>query len=162
MKRSLALLGALLLLSGCSGDTRDDLITSTVTAMDEAATQLNTLAKDITKSVDKAKKDGTPQPDFTDPLKYTEKLSKTGQKMQIIKGQLESIRNTITPQEREQNAEERKAAINQSFKKLQEGRAALEEALKQAADFNKGETRKLEDKIREAIGPFESLARQSS
>jgi outer membrane murein-binding lipoprotein Lpp len=164
MIRSLALVGLLLscLLAGCSGETREDLISNTVNAMDEAAKQLDTLAKDVHKALDKAKKDGTNQLDFTDAIKSTEKLAKTGQKMVAIKGQLESIRSTITPEEKEKNAEEKKAAINRSYKSLQDGKAELEKALKEASEVNRAETRKLEDKLREAIGPFESLSRQSS
>jgi oligoendopeptidase F len=165
MIRSLLLLGTLLLVglaSGCSGDTREDLIANTLNAMDEAAKELDTLAKDVNKAVDKAKGEKSNQLDFTEALKYTDKLALTGKKMQAIKGQLESMRSTITPDEREKNAEEKRGAINSSFKRLQEGRTELEKALKNAEEVNKSETKKLNDKIKEAIGPFESLSRQSA
>jgi outer membrane murein-binding lipoprotein Lpp len=161
MKRSLVLVGALLL-AGCGGDAPDDLISNTVNAMDEAAKQLDTLAKDINKSVDKAKKDGTTQVDFSEAVKYTDKLAKTGMKMQAIKGQLEAMRGKVTPEEQQQNAEEKKSAINQSFKRLVEGKNELDKSLQAAAELNRNETKKLEEKIREALGTFESLARQSS
>jgi uncharacterized protein YciI len=165
MTRSLVLLGTLLLsglLAGCSGDTREDLISNTVNAMDEAAKEVELVAKDVNLAVDKAKKENSNQLDFTDTLKATEKLAATGRKMQKIKGDLEATRSSITEEERKENAKEQAGRINNSFKRLFEQQEKLENALKAAAEVNRAETQKLRDKIREAIGPFESLSRQSA
>jgi len=165
MRRSLVPLGTLLLaglLPGCSGDTREDLISSTINALNEAAKQLDTIAKDVTKAVDKAQKDGANQLDLGDALKATEKLALTGRKMQVIKGQLESMRGKVTDEERQENAKEKGPAINDSFKRLLKEQDELEKALGKAIEVNRPETQKLREKIKEAIGPFESLSRQSA
>jgi hypothetical protein len=165
MRRSLVLLGTFLLsglLAGCGGDTREDLISRTVGAMNEAAKQMDTIAKDVTKAVDKAQKDGSNQLDLADALKATEKLAVTGRKMQQIKGELESMRGKVTDEEKQENAKDKGPMINDSFKRLLKEQNTLEEALGKANEVNRAETQKLREKIKEAVGPFESLSRQSA
>ncbi len=165
MKRSLVWLGSLLLsvvLVGCGSETQDDLITHTLNAVNEAAKQFNTIAKNVNDAVDKAEKDGVKQLDFTTTQKPLETLEQAGMKMQRIKSELESRRGSITEEQQKENFETKRGAINEAYKRLQKDSEELTKALDKARQVNSTETQQLETKIRKAVGPFESLSRQSA
>jgi hypothetical protein len=165
MKRSLVLLGTFFLmglLSGCGEESRNDIITGTNATMSEAAANIESVAKGVKEAVDKAQKENSNQLDFTNIQKPIEQLGKSGEKMQKIKATLESMRGSITQEEKVQNAENEKSNINNNYKRLVQKSDELETALKKAAEVNERETRELRDKIRKALGPFESLSRQGA
>lgn len=167
MKRLAGLLAVLVgcgLLTGCGNESRTDLITDTVKMMNDAAVQMGSVTKQVNVAVEKAKKEGTgKQLDLSAAIKATETLRKTGDNAQKIKARLEAQRESITEKEREslhQN-EDLIRDVNNAYGQLVKEKRDLEKALTEAAAINRRATDQLRDKIREAVGPFESLARQS-
>jgi outer membrane murein-binding lipoprotein Lpp len=165
MKRSLLFLAGVLLtglLSGCGDETRSDLISATVSTMNEAAGQLDTLTKNVNEAVDKAQKESSNQLDFGSALKTVDLLGKTGKKMQDIKGKLESIRSSITTEEKEENAKNDSGKINETYRRLVKSQTELDTALKRAATVSDKDTRELRDKLGKAIGVYEAMNRQGA
>lgn len=167
MKRLAGLAAALVtcgLLAGCGGESRADLVNTTVQMMRDAAVQMGSVTKQINTAVEKSKKEGGgKQLDLSAAIKATETLRKTGDNAQRIKAKLEEQRDSITEAERKRlhENEELVRNVNDAYSQLVKEKRDLEKALVEATAIDRRATERLRDKIREAVGPFESLARQS-
>ena len=163
MKRILSLTAAVLMtagLAGCGGDERKDVVQGVLSMMDQAASDVANIRKRVDEAVDKSKKDNAPL-DFTEAAKAAETLRKeTGPFAQKRKAEVEAIRGKLDADAKQAFAEEFKGKVNETFKRLVTEKNKLNEALEKADQIDKQKTDDLRAKIREAEGPFESLARQ--
>jgi hypothetical protein len=159
MKRFLVLVGTLLLssvLAGCGGESRDDLISATVNMMNEAASEIDSIQKNVNDAVKKSKESNAPL-DFTDAIKKCEKLK---QRLQVVAG-------SITEDERKTNEENNKQRINDSFHRLVKARDELQQALDNVEALSKGnvayqtKAKELRDKLKDALSPYETMSRQT-
>ena len=162
MRRIPVLLGTFALcglLIGCGGDSRDYLVTQTVSLMNEAATATTGITESVNTAV-KASGKVRDKLDLTEAVKATDALRDTGKKLQEMKQRTENLRGTISEEERSENADEYRNKIVASLQELTKAKDALQVALAEAEKLNRKEAEKLRVKIREAEGPFEAVARQ--
>ena len=162
MRRLPVLLGTFALcglLVGCGGDTRDYLVTQTVSLMNEAATATNGVTESVTKAVKTAGTDKN-KLDLTEAAKATDALRETGKKLQEMKQRTDNLRGQVDQGERDANAEAYRTKIVGSMEELTTAKESLQKALKEAENLNKKKTDDLRTKIREAEAPFEAIARQ--
>ena len=167
MKRALVWVGSFCLsmcFIGCGSDQRSDLISRTVAMMDNAQAQLKLVKNNVNDAVKKAQQPGSTL-DFTDAIKSTDALKKIGDTAQEIKRQQAAL-PPISKEEQEANAESSKQRIQESFKRLVQEEDELKKALDSTEPLAKANTqnatkvRELRDKLREALSPFETMARQ--
>lgn len=161
MTRLLVLCGAVAccgLLSGCTSDPKGDAVGNVVARMGDAVNDINNIKDEINKAVAKSEKDKQPL-DLTEAGKMTEKLKETGKKAQEIKvKQIEQVKVSASEQSELDNRFQ--TQIRNAFSDLQKAHTELEKALQKAETIDRDKVEDLRTKIREARGPFETLARQ--
>ncbi len=162
MKRSALLLGAFwfcFILSGCSSDAQGDAVGNVVQLMQGAAGDIELVTREVDSAVNKFQKDKTPL-DLGEAIKMTKKLEETGKKAQEAKvKQIDRVKVADT-EEKDELAAKFKGRINDAFSALMKAKKNLGEALQKAEAIDRDKTEELRTKIREAEGPFETLARQ--
>ncbi len=160
MKRMLVLCGAVALcglFAGCASHPQDEAIGAVISRMTEAAGDITNIAEQVDKAVDRHNKDKKPL-DLTEADKMTEKLKDTAKKAQELKvKQIEQVK--VGEEERAELVSKYKTPINNAFKGLLEAKTKLNTALQKAEPIDHDKVEELRTKIREAEGPFETLAR---
>jgi hypothetical protein len=166
MKRSLVLLGTLVLcgsLAGCATDPRDDAINSIVQLMNDSASEVTSISKKVQEAVDKHQKENVPL-DFSEAIKATKNLEKFGKEAQDRKAKIiDLIKTPETDEQKKDYAERFAGPINGAFSSLVKAKTTLNETLTKAEAISedaKAKVQELRTKIREAEGPFETIARQ--
>jgi hypothetical protein len=164
MKRTLVLLGTFGLcgvLSGCASDPQGDAISNVIQKMNDATGDIESIAKEVDSAVKKQEKEQKAI-DFAEAIKMAKNLEKTGKELQKLK--VEQITNLKPPDEeaKKEHAQQFRSRINVAFNSLLQSKAKLNEALQKASanPDNKEKVDDLRTKIREAEGPFETIARQ--
>jgi len=164
MKRLLVTLGTILFcsaLSGCSGDPQSVAIANVIDKMREASGDIGSIAKEVETALKKQEKENKSL-DLSAAITATTKLESTGKNLQKIK--VEHINNLkpIDDDKKQELAKDFKQRINNAFTELVKEKANLNEQLQKASvnPENREKVEELRTKIREAEGPFETLARQ--
>jgi hypothetical protein len=146
------------MLSGCTSDPQGDAIGAVEARMNDAANDIKNIADEVDKAVKKYDKDKGPL-DLTEAGKMAEKLKETAKKAQDIRvTQIEHIK--VTDGEKTELEQRFKTRINNAFSALVTAKTELNTALQKAETIDREKTDELRTKIREAEGPFETLARQ--
>lgn len=162
MKRLLLLCGAVVfcgILSGCSSNPQADAIAAVQARMGDAANNIKNIADEVDKAVKNYEKDPKVGLDLTEAGKLTEALKETGKKAQEIKvKQIEQIK--VADADKEELRKEYETTIRNAFSELVKARDNLNKSLQKAEAIDSVKTDELRTKIREAEGPFETLARQ--
>jgi hypothetical protein len=162
MKRFLVLLGIPLLctmLSGCSSDPQGDAVRDVVQKMQAAAADIGGIESAVKKALEKHENERTPL-DFTEAIKVTKNLEKTGNDFQQLK--VKSFLNLppLTDEQKANLEEQVRPSINNAFSELIKSKTALTETLKKAEAVDREKTEELRAKIHEAEAPFTTVARQ--
>src|SRR5437870_10422481 len=134
MKRFLVLCGALFLCSafvGCSSDTHEDLIRTTIDRIKIAAVNVGDIKTKVNDAVKKTE-GGTKKLDLTEAVEATKTLKKTGEETAQLKRKIEQIRAQVTPDERKAYALSQKSSLNDAFKELVKQKEELRTALAEA------------------------------
>ena len=162
MKRLLVLLGAVVFcgtVSGCTSDPQGDAVGAVIARMVDASNDIKNIAAEVDKAVAKHEKDNKVALDLTEASKMAEKLKKTGEEAQKIKvKQVEQIK--VSEDEKAELDRRFRTQINNAFQDLLKARTELNAALQKAEAIDQQKVEELRTKIREAEGPFETLARQ--
>jgi len=166
MKRVLVLGSTFLMcgiLIGCSSDSREGLIDDTITMIETAATDVGNIKSRVVDAVKKVN-DGTEQKlNLNEALKAADQLKKFGEESQKIKRRIEQERAPLTEEERKSYVEKKRDKLKSAFDILLKRHVELNKALADAEQINhpsaKIEVEKLRDRFRDALSPFESLAR---
>ena len=165
MKRALVLLGTLCLcvvIPGCSGDPREEAINSVVNLMNTSAGAIKDITAEVKAATDKTVKNKAAF-DLEEATKATKKLQKIGEEAQKIKVNRVDVAPAASEDEKKEFANRHRNAINSAYKLLLEEKKALNDELTKAEAIDADAKKKVEElrtKIREAEGPFETLARQ--
>jgi outer membrane murein-binding lipoprotein Lpp len=161
MKR-LLLCGAVVfcsILSGCSSNPQADAIAAVQARMGDAANNIKNIADEVDNAVKKHEQNPKVGLDLTEASKLTEALKETGKKAQEIKvKQIEQIK--VATAEKDELRKEYETTIRNAFSELVKARENLNKSLQKAEAIDSVKTDELRTKIREAEGPFETLARQ--
>jgi chromosome segregation ATPase len=150
------------LLSGCTGDPRGDAIQNVVDLMGTAAGDTGGITEEVKKAV-KSHVDKKEPLDFEGAIEAAKKLRKTGEQLQAVKVSRVDQAGTATDDEKKEYAERFRARINDARARLQSAKNELNAELQKAEAIDADAKKKVEElrtKIREAEGPFETLARQ--
>ncbi len=161
MKRTLVLCGSLflcLLLTGCSSDPRDGLVAVTIGDIETAATKIdniNTKIKDAVKNTDPGK-----TPDFKEAAKEVDALKGIAKEMQKHKLEADAIKDKATEEDRKEIAVKYRDAVNRAIDLVATKKKELNETLIEVEANHKGALKEVRDKLTEADGEFEAIARQ--
>jgi len=150
------------LVPGCAGDPREDAIQNIVARMNDAATEISGIKDEVKKAVDKHQKNKEPL-DFEGAIEAAKKLQKTGEEMQKLKVTRVDQAGASTDEEKKEFAERHRGRINNAYSDLLKAKKDLNDELQKAEAIDADARKKVEElrtKIREAEGPFETLARQ--
>ena len=166
VKQFLWLFGTLLLcgvLSGCAGDPREDAIQAIIGRMSDAASEIGGITDEVNKAV-KAHVEKKEPLDFEGAIAAAKKLQKTGEEtQQTVKVRLVDQAGATNDEQKKEFAERYRGRINQAYSELLSKKKELNDALQKAEAIDADARKKVEElraKIREAEGPFETLARQ--
>jgi chromosome segregation ATPase len=170
MKRFVLVVSAISLccfLSGCTADSHEGLITSTIDILDKAAQEVGNITTSVDKAVTNFKKgrDEGKQVklDLTEAKKAAEKLKVTGEELQKVKRQIEQIRGSLTEEQKRANAKNKQPGLNDVVKTLLKKQEELRHALAVAEEVNppasRGEVGELRKSIIDAESPFEAAGR---
>ncbi len=162
MKRPLVLLSTLMLcavLTGCSSDPREDAVNGVISNMNASAGAVDSITKEIQKAIDKHNKDNAPL-DFTEAIKITQNLEKEGKNAQKLKVERVDLYKPANPEEKADFDQRFKPRIASAFAELVKAKTNLNNVLQKAEAIDKEKVDELRSKIREAEGPYETIARQ--
>jgi small-conductance mechanosensitive channel len=162
------LLGGLMLtgLTGCSSDPRDVEIKKIVALLEEASTDVISVADSIKSAVKKAQDDPEKKEVTEDALKPAfeaiETLKKLGGKFQYVKSRIDSIPDVPTEDQKQAYVRENKADIERNLDRLVAAQKQLETVLKDAAPYmNRDAMASLQTKLKEAEEPFLTLGQRA-
>jgi hypothetical protein len=161
MKRLLYATGALLLgimLSGCSSDPREGLVDATVGDIETAATKVQNIKSKIDAAIKNTEAGKTP--DFKEALQEADALKKIGKEMQEYKIRADALRGKASEEERQELTERIKPRLNKAIDRAVKATRELNETLASVDAQYKDALKPLRDKLSEANGEFEVIARQ--
>ncbi len=154
MKRTLALLGALMLcatLAGCSTDPREGLVDAAVQDLNTAATKVTTINTKIKEAFDKS----PDSPDFKEVLNDIGGLKNIASDMKAKRTQANQLKSTTTPEERQELAKQVKVKLNEVITRLSKANAELDETIKA---HNRETLKVVLDKLLEANSEFQAIS----
>ena len=161
MKRILGLGVAFALLgmmAGCGSDSREGLITETINHIKLASTEIGNIKTRVKEATDKATKENK-KLDLADAMEATKKLKETGEKTQDLKRRIDTVKATVSDEDRQSNAEKYRDDLNKAFASLLKQKEELREVLASAEKIDKTKVEDLRKKIVDAESPFEALSR---
>ena len=142
---------------GCASDAYSGKISDTILKIEGAASEIDLIRAKVDDAVKRA--DAGEAFDLKEAIEQTKKLQDTAKATQKLKGEIEAVKAKITDEDRQKNADEFRSKLNDAFTTLLKRRDELRKSLEAAEKHGKGTVKELRDKITEAEGPFESLAR---
>ena len=152
----------LLGLVGCGRDERDGLINETIAQIDRATSVLGNIKDTLQKGLKTAEdeKRAVNAADFDKIVKeIIPELKEVGGNMQALKRQTESLRDKITTEERKTLADKFTKRTEQALTSLREEQAALSKLLQKAQGISEEAVRELKQRLAEAQGEFEVIAK---
>lgn len=165
MGRFLALVSTLGLLAaagGCRSDPKDSSVQATLAQVEQAQSHLVNLRKAVEDVLAKKKgeADKLTAKDFADAEKQAEDLKTVGLKMQESRTKAERVRDEVTDKERKELAGRYADRLRTAIVELRTEKKALDDALHRAEEVNSAAVTPLKNRVRDAFGAFESLAKQ--
>jgi DNA repair exonuclease SbcCD ATPase subunit len=172
MRKLYVLLGTLLIctVAGCGDDTNDNIIAGTISILDGTTSQIEQITKTVKDTVDQAKKDSKPL-DIAKIATATQnatELKKKAEALQRFKAEIDVRKDSLTADQREENAKKHKAAFQQKLQNLDTAQKNLDTALREADavaatnNESKAALEKLRDALKEAQNEFEVLTKRQS
>jgi hypothetical protein len=156
-------LGVCIVLAGCGSDSREGLISDTITMMNQAATEVGLIQKAVGTAVKEVEGGKSNKLNLAAAMKAADKLKETGDKTLEIKARIEMVKAQITDEDRKTYADNKREEINAAFKDLLAKQVALDKTLAEAEKLNVSNAKEAVQKLREkyvvAKSPFEALAR---
>jgi hypothetical protein len=147
---------------GCSSDTNDGLLTTTIQLIDLAATDVGNIKSRVKDAIADAQNNNK-KLDLTAAIKATEALKERGKDAQELKRRITHMRSDVSAKDQEINAKKHKNGLNVAFSNLLKEREELKSALAEAERLDranaKAAVKDLREKIIEAESPFEALSR---
>ena len=149
-------------LVGCGTDSKEGLIEDTINMVQQAANDVGNIKSRVNEAIKKVDEKGS-KLDLADAGKAADQLKKLGEEAQKIKRRIELDRASITDEDRQTYADNKRGKLASVFGDLIKERNDLNKALDKAEKSNIPNAKKavndLREKIRDAESPFESLAR---
>lgn len=151
--------GVLAVNMGCGSGAREDVIDTTLSTLNNVATKVGSINDEITKAVKEADKKKT-TPDFKTALEMVAELKESSKKLLESKNRAESIKGTLSEEERKELSSRFKSRLNQALEDMANKQVELNKTLKSVEAQHKDAVKELRAKLREAEGEFEVLSRQ--
>lgn len=148
-------------LSGCGNDSREGLISDTISMLNQAAKEIDDIRIAVDAAAKESQKNGT-KLDLKAAIKAADKLKQTGDKTLEIKARIEMVKAQITDEDKKVNAENKKEELETALKNVKTKHDALLNALADAAKLNTNAAAAVDDLRKKYViaqSPFEALTR---
>ena len=159
MKRVLAFgtLALSIFVVGCGSDSREGIVGATVQNLDTAGSKYANIKEKVDEAVKKTEVGKTP--DFKEAVAVVDSLKEIGKQMQKLKLEAEAIKHSVSEEEKKEQADRYKARVDTAIERLTKERTTLMETLATVEQQHKGALKVLREKLTEAEGEFETIAR---
>lgn len=147
---------------GCGGSEREGLINETLAQLNRATTLLGNIRDSMQKAIKTAEgeKRNVAPADFDKLVKdILPDLKDVGDKMQILKRQIEAQRDTVTEEQRKALAERFAKQTDSALTSLRDEQLALNKVMQEAQRLNDEAIKEVKKKLAEAQAEFEVIAK---